>query len=293
VLGTAAGGGLPQWNCACDGCERARAAGTERTQDCLAVSGDGRAWYLVNASPDLRRQVLRTPELAAGPGRRDTPLRGVLLTSAELDHTIGLLSLREAQRLAIYATAPVRQALSGAFPVDDVLTRYTQVDWHPVRCGSPVTLDGGLRATAVALGAKRPRYAADLPGDGPAGDDWVVGYRFGDVHGGGSLVYAPCLAQWSDAFAQAVRGADAVLLDGTFFGPDEMASRAGLTRPAAGMGHLPIRDSLPRLAEHPGPRYRYTHLNNTNPVAHADAAAHAALAAAGAAVATDGELLVI
>jgi pyrroloquinoline quinone biosynthesis protein B len=286
ILGTAAGGGLPQWNCACDGCTRARAAGTERTQDCLAVSGDGRSWYLVNASPDLRRQLLRTPELTPGPGRRDTPLRGVLLTSAELDHTLGLLTLREAQRLAIYATAATRQALSTAFPVDDVLARYTQVDWHTVRCGQPVVLDGGLRATALTLGTKRPRYATNLPGD-----DWVIGYRFTDVHGGGGLVYAPCLAAWSDAFAAGIRGADTVLLDGTFFGPDEMATRAGLPRPASAMGHLPIRDSLPRLAEHPGPHYLYTHLNNTNPLAHPETPQHATLAAAGAAVAAESQLL--
>jgi pyrroloquinoline quinone biosynthesis protein B len=291
VLGTAAGGGLPQWNCACDGCARARAAGTERTGDCLAVSGDGRSWYLVNASPDLRRQVLAAPELAPGPGRRDTPVRGVLLTSAELDHTLGLLSLREAQRLALYATAPVRAALRAAFPVDGVLTRYTSVDWHTVRCGRPMSLEGGLRATALGLGAKRPRYAADLPGTQPPTDDWVIGYRFTDVHGGGNLVYAPCLAAWSDAFTAGVRGAGTVLLDGTFLDADEMAGRTGLPRPAGGMGHLPIRDSLPRLAEHPGPRYLYTHLNNTNPLAHPDSPRHAALAAAGAAVATDGQLL--
>jgi pyrroloquinoline quinone biosynthesis protein B len=292
VLGTAAGGGLPQWNCACEGCQRARADGTGRTQDCLAVSGDGRSWYLVNASPDLRLQLLRTPELAPGPGRRDTPLRGALLTSAELDHTIGLLGLREAQRLALYATAPVRDALREAFPVAAMLAGYAQVDWHTVRCGEPIALHGGLGATAMALGAKRPRYAAEQPGQpGRPGDDWVVGYRFTDVHSGGSLVYAPCLAGWSDGFAAGTAGADVVLLDGTFFDPDEMADRAGLPRPASDMGHLPIRDSLPMLAAQPGPRYLYTHLNNTNPLVHPPTAGHESLAAAGAAVAADGQLL--
>ena len=93
-LGTAAGGGVPQWNCGCPGCGTARAAGVDRTQDSLAVSGDGSAWYLVNASPDLRAQVLAAPELAAPPGTRDTPVRGVLLSTAELDHVIGLPMLR-------------------------------------------------------------------------------------------------------------------------------------------------------------------------------------------------------
>ncbi|GIH15979.1 pyrroloquinoline quinone biosynthesis protein PqqB [Rugosimonospora africana] len=286
VLGTAAGGGLPQWNCACDGCRQARAAGVDRTQDCLAVSGDGRAWYLVNASPDLRTQLLRTPELAPGPGRRDTPLRGVLFTSAELDHTFGLLSLREAGQLTVHATAPVRHALRGAFPLEPVLARYTRTRWETVVCGQAIPLDGGLSVTAIRLSEKSPRYA-----EPHAGDDWVIGYRIDDVHSGSTLLYAPCLAAWTDTLSTAVRDADAVILDGTFYGCDEMATRTGLDRPAAGMGHLPIRDSLPHLAAHAGPRYLYTHLNNTNPLTHPDAPQHAALAEAGAAVATDGQLL--
>ena len=285
VLGTAAGGGLPQWNCACDGCRRARTAGTDRTQDCLAVSGDGRAWYLVNASPDLRTQLLRTPELVPGPGRRDTPLRGVLFTSAELDHTLGLLSLREAGQLTVHATASVRQALRETFPLEPVLAQYTHTRWETVVCGQAIALDGGLSVTAIPLGEKRPRYAE------PDAGDWVVGYRIDDVHSGSALLYAPCLAAWTDTLSAAVRDADAVILDGTFYGRDEMATCTGLDRPAAGMGHLPIRDSLPHLAAHAGPRYLYTHLNNTNPLAHPDVPQHTALAEAGATVANDGQLL--
>jgi pyrroloquinoline quinone biosynthesis protein B len=104
VLGTAAGGGLPQWNCACPGCRTARQAGRALRQDTLAVTGDGRSWYLLNAAPDLR---LDPPELHPGPGLRETPIRGVVLTSAELDHTIGLLTLREASALSVYATPQV------------------------------------------------------------------------------------------------------------------------------------------------------------------------------------------
>ncbi|TML24877.1 MAG: hypothetical protein E6G35_12830, partial [Actinobacteria bacterium] len=210
-LGTAAGGGLPQWNCACTGCTLARRTGVGRTQDCLAITGDGSAWYLVNASPDLRTQLVHAPELAPGPGLRDTPLRGVLFTSAELDHTLGVLTLREAASLDIYATAPVRSALEGPFPVGPILSGYTTVEWHEVVPGQPVALDGGLTVTVVTLGAKRPRYAAGLPGE-----DWVVAYRFVDPATGGVFGYAPCLAQWSDAFASVIEGADAVVLDGTF-----------------------------------------------------------------------------
>ncbi|WP_369182164.1 pyrroloquinoline quinone biosynthesis protein PqqB [Streptomyces sp. Y1] len=284
ILGTTAGGGLPQWNCGCTECTAARRTGSARHQDCLAVSGDGRAWYLVNASPDLRTQLLATPELAPAPGTRDTPLRGALLTSAELDHTLGLLTLREAAGLTIHATAAVRHALHHAFPAGPLLAAYTTADWHTVTPGKPVHLDGGLNAEPFALGGKRPRYAADLP-DGP---DWVTGYRFTEEGGAACAVYAPGLADWTPAMDRAVAGADLVLLDGTFATPDELAARTAGARRSPGMGHLAVRDSLPHLARHPGPRYLYTHLNNTNPLAR-DTPPE--LTAAGAAVAEDGLLI--
>ncbi|MGW6917027.1 pyrroloquinoline quinone biosynthesis protein PqqB [Kitasatospora sp. NPDC054939] len=294
ILGTAAGGGLPQWNCGCPGCTTARdRPHGARGQDCLAVSGDGTAWYLVNASPDLRSQLLATPELAPAPGTRDTPLRGVLLTSGELDHTLGLLTLREAAALDLHATRPVRTALHSAFPVGPLLAPYTKARWHTVPVdGTPVELDGGLRAEALPLGGKRPRYAQDLP-DGDLEDrtDWVVGYRFTDASGGPAAVYAPGLAVWSPALDRAVQGAGAVILDGTFATDDELTTRTAGARTSRGMGHLAVTDSLPLLAHRPGPRYLYTHLNNTNPLAHPDPAARARLAAAGAEVAQDGLLI--
>ncbi|MEE1788235.1 pyrroloquinoline quinone biosynthesis protein PqqB [Streptomyces sp. SP17BM10] len=286
VLGTAAGGGLPQWNCGCAECAAARRTGHARSQDCLAVSGDGRAWYLVNASPDLRTQLLAAPELAPVPGTRDTPLRGVLLTSGELDHTLGLLTLREAAGLTVHATAPVRRALHEAFPVGPLLAAYTRADWHTVTPGEPVELAGGLRAEPFALGGKRPRYAAGLPDHA----DWVTGYRFTEDGGCARAVYAPGLADWTPAVDRAVAGADLVLLDGTFATADELAKRTGGARRSPGMGHLAVRDSLPHLARRPGPRYLYTHLNNTNPLAGHSPPGTADLAAAGAAIAEDGTL---
>ena len=248
-LGTAAGGGVPQWNCACETCERARREGTDRTQDCLAISGDGKAWYLVNASPDLRTQLSRTPELTPGPGVRETPLRGVLLTSAELDHTLGLVTLREGSELAVYATQTVLNAL----PWLPILDHYTRVDRRAVRCGEPFTLDGDLTVTAIALGGKQPRYGVGAPAAG----DWVIALRFVD-RAGRSLIYAPGLA----ANTAEIVDAEVVVLDGTFLTASEIG--AGVS------GHLPIQDSLPLLRSHPGPRYLYTHLNNTNPVCDAD-----------------------
>lgn len=275
VLGTAAGGGLPQWNCACAGCRTARHQGFARTQDCLAVSGDGRAWYLVNASPDLRTQLLAAPELAPGPGPRDTPVRGVLLSTAELDHTLGLLTLREAGGLSVYGSAAVLHALESSFPIRGIMSAYTVLDWHVVAGGETVELDGGLQAQPVPVGTKRPRYAAAAPGD-----EWVLAYRITDPRTGGVLVYAPCLPAWSPRFATAVAGAGCVLVDGTFLDEDELAVAVGGGPTATAMGHLPVVRSLPLLTVHSGHRYHYTHVNNTNPLATAGPAVPAARVAA-------------
>jgi pyrroloquinoline quinone biosynthesis protein B len=259
ILGSAAGGGCPQWNCACAGCLAARAGGVDRTQDSVAVSGDGSAWYLLNASPDIRTQLLAADELRPGPGVRDTPIRGVLLTTAELDHTAGLLSLREARQLTVYA--------GGTVPFAAVLGRYTDLRIRHLPAGEPVPLAGGLSVRSMVVGSKVPRHA-----DGGAGEGWVCALRLRDERTGGSFVYATCLPQWTDAFDDFLRGADLALLDGTFATQDEPAARAGLTRTPREMGHLPIADARPALARHPGTRVLFGHLNNTNPLAVAPAA---------------------
>src|SRR5262249_4508135 len=155
-------------------------------------SGDGSAWYLVNASPDLRTQLLTAPELVPGPGLRDTPLRGVLFTSAELDHTLGILTLREATSLDIYATAPVRAALTGPFPAGPILSQYPTVRWHEVVPGDALLLDGGLAVQAVPLSAKRPRYAAALAGGGaPTVGPGASGTSAAALAGGGAPTVGP------------------------------------------------------------------------------------------------------
>jgi pyrroloquinoline quinone biosynthesis protein B len=302
VLGTAAGGGWPQWNCACATCDAARRERIGRTQDCVAVSGDGTAWYLLNASPDLRAQLLATPELTPK-RRRETPLRGVLLSTAELDHTLGLLTLREADHLTVYASAPVLAALATSFPVQRIVAGYATWRWQRIVPGTPVALDGGLDTLAIPIGSKRPRYADASDNDASDNDasdndDWVVAYRIHDPRTGGVLLYAPCLPAWTDAIASAVAGgagpsntagADLVLLDGTFLHEDEMVRATGHGPPASAMGHLPVTASLPLLPRDPDRRYRYTHLNNTNPLATPDAGELAPLASTGAGVAADGD----
>ncbi|GAA0530913.1 coenzyme PQQ synthesis protein B [Saccharopolyspora subtropica] len=281
VLGTAAGGGLPQWNCGCRSCLHARETGQWRTQDCLAVSGDDATWFLVNAAPDLRTQLLTTPELQPPPGTRRTPIAGVLLSTAELDHALGLVTLREAEQLRLYATAAVHRALE---PVTGMISAYTDLRQEVVT--GELELPGGLTARATGVGEKRPRYAAGL-----AGRDWVVAYRFTDTATGRSLVYAPCLPDWNAAFAEVVDGADVVLLDGTFFTEDELTRTSGRDRPARSMGHLPVCASLPEIARRPRTRFMFTHLNNTNPLAHPDSPELAEVHAAGAGVAADGQLV--
>jgi pyrroloquinoline quinone biosynthesis protein B len=268
LLGTAAGGGCPQWNCACRLCT---AGLPPRTQDCVAVSADGAGWYLLNCSPDIRAQILSTPALRAGPGPREIPVRGVLLTDAELDHSLGLLMLREAGGLPVWAPDAVLRAIS---PFRQIIDGYGGWDWLP-----PADLPG-LRVTVLPVSDKRPKYASAQ--DGP----WVVAYRIEDLATGGVLVYAPCLKSWPPGFDSFVEGASLVLLDGTFYAPDEMAGVGGPDQLA--MGHLPITASLARITARPGPRWAFTHLNNTNPVLDPASAEHAAVLAGGASLPPDG-----
>ncbi|KDN23265.1 pyrroloquinoline quinone biosynthesis protein PqqB [Amycolatopsis rifamycinica] len=266
LLGTAAGGGCPQWNCACRLCTSGR---PPRTQDCVAISADGAGWYLLNCSPDIRAQLLGTPELRAGPGPRETPLRGVLLTDAELDHVLGLLMVRESGGLPVWAPPA---ALSALAPLRAIVDGYGDWTWS-----SSVAIPG-LRVDVLPVSDKRPKYAfSDSAGP------WVVAYRISDPATGGVLVYAPCLRSWPPGFDEFVADASLVLLDGTFYAPDEMAGVGGPDQLA--MGHLPITATLPRIA---GRRWAFTHLNNTNPVLDPASPEHAAVLAAGASLPADG-----
>jgi pyrroloquinoline quinone biosynthesis protein B len=289
LLGTAAGGGVPQWNCACAHCRSARSGVTPpRTQDCLAISADGASWYLVNVSPDIRFQLLSCPELAPGPGPRETALRGVLLTDGELDHTLGLLQLKEAPGLCVWAPETVLATL----PAREIIAHYQSWEWIPASSGVDMS---GLDVEVFGVGSKRPKYAASNTVDGPA----VVAYRITDPGTGGRLVYAPCLASWPPGFDEFCTGADCVILDGSFHGADEMTSstHGRVATPAQrAMGHLPMAGpagSLVRIRRSPGIRWIYTHLNNTNPVLAPESAEHVAMRAAGAEIVADGTELVL
>lgn len=303
VLGTAAGGGLPQWNCACPGCTGARAHPERRRRHAaLAVHAGEDRWYLVNATPDIGDQIEAVPALRPGaPGdTRRTPVAGVVLTDAELDHTLGLARLREARDgVEVLATAPVRDAVREGLRLDTLLEPYTRVRWRDLPRGRAVPLDGGpgihgdgsgIHVGAVPISDKRPRYAA---GTGPDTGTWSVALRLTEPATGRTVLYAPSLAVWSDAFDEAARTADCVIVDGTFWDEDEPV-RAGFTaRTATAMGHLPIAGptgTAHRLARLPG-RVLYTHLNNTNPLGDPDAEQYKVLAERGLEVAADGMVI--
>ncbi|MDX5569760.1 pyrroloquinoline quinone biosynthesis protein PqqB [Streptomyces sp. ID05-04B] len=294
VLGTAAGGGVPQWNCACSGCSGARARPERRRRHAsLAVRADQGRWYLVNATPDIGDQIEAHPVLHPGPGPRQTPVAGVVLTDAELDHTLGIARLREAESLEILATGPVRQVLQDRLRLGEVLGPYTALTWRELPCHSTRLLSvdasvpsgGGVRISAVPVSGKRPRYADDAPDD----DRWVVALHLYDTATGRSAVYAPAVAVWSDALHQVAAEADCVIVDGTFW-DDEEPRRTGISsRTATGMGHLPIDGpgGTAGILATLSARCLYTHLNNTNPLVDPTTAQHKRLAGLGIEVADD------
>ncbi|MFI0355790.1 pyrroloquinoline quinone biosynthesis protein PqqB [Actinomadura sp. 9N407] len=295
ILGTAAGGGVPQWNCACPGCAAARAdPRLRRRHASLAVEADAGRWYVVNATPDLGEQIEECPPLRPGPARRHTPVAGVILTDAELDHTLGLPRLREAPTLRIIATDTVREALCGGLRLDRVLAPYAGLSWATLPHEAPEALDGGpLEIQGITVSGKRPRYAADLDAE-PAGDAWVVALRIRDRRDGKALVYAPALAAWPAGLDRALHDADCVFIDGTFW-DDEEPRRSGFSqRTAVEMGHLPITGpdgTAERLAALPAARRLYTHLNNTNPLVDPADGGHRRLAAMGIDVAREREVI--
>ncbi|KUF14516.1 pyrroloquinoline quinone biosynthesis protein PqqB [Streptomyces silvensis] len=297
VLGTAAGGGLPQWNCACPGCAGARAHPERRRRHaCLALRAGPDRWYVVNATPDIGEQIEGCPDLLPAPGpaadTRRSPLAGVVLTDAELDHTLGIARLREARDgFDVLATAPVTGAVRDRLGLGAVLGPYTKVRWRELT-GTARELDDGSTVTvsAVPVSAKRPRYAS---GTGPEAPVWSVALRLRDTAGGRTVLYAPALAAWTDAFEAAAREADVLFVDGTFW-DDEEPRRSGFgTDTATGMGHLPVTGpggTADRLARLPG-RCLYTHLNNTNPLGDPGAEQHRHLADLGLEVARDGMVI--
>ena len=287
VLGSAAGGGSPQWNCGCPVCAAVRSRpGAGRTQSSVAVSADRRRWFLINASPDVRTQIEAFPGLHPHDGDRTTPLEAVLLTDAELDHTLGLLLLREARRLRLYATPAVHGTLCDGSGVLRTLERYCPVEWRAVVPGAGAPLTDGLSARAFDVPtAKRDRFGSG------ADHGRVVGYRLTDERTGGTLVYLPGVQALTPAVRAEIGGCDCLLIDGTCWSDDELV-RLGLAgRTSREMGHLPIDGPDGSLAQLPPlgvGRTIFIHMNNTNPILLDDAPERRVVEERGMEVAMDG-----
>jgi pyrroloquinoline quinone biosynthesis protein B len=295
VLGAAAGGGFPQWNCNCRNCDGLR-KGTlraqARTQSSIAVSANGTDWVLFNASPDLLAQIKAFPELQPGRSLRDTAIRAVVLMDAQIDHTTGLLMLREGKPLEIYCTDMAREDMTSGNPLFNVLGHYCGVNWHrvPTTTGNRFEIAGatGLSFTAVPLKSNAPPYS-------PHRDKTVegdnIGMRITDERSGKVFFYAPGLGEIEPHLAPHLAQADCLMVDGTFWTDDEMVGLGISKKRARDIGHLPQSGPggmIEVLKPLKASRKVLIHINNTNPILDDDSPQRRTLAQAGIEVAFDG-----
>ena len=296
VLGSAAGGGFPQWNCNCRNCSGLRNGtlrAVARTQSSIAVAGaDAAAWALVNASPDILAQLRAHRELQPARAARDTAIAGVVLVDAQIDHTTGLLMLRESTRpLAIWCTDAAYADLTGGNPIFKVLGHYCGIDRRRVdEAGGEFAVEGvaGVTWRALAVASKPAPYSPHR-GAPVAGDN--VALVIGDRASGKTAIYAPGLGALEPAIWSALEAAACVLVDGTFWSDDEMIAQGLSRKRARDLGHLPqsgpggMLEALARLPR--ATRKILIHVNNTNPILDEDSPERAALTRAGVEVASD------
>ncbi|MCR9146043.1 MAG: pyrroloquinoline quinone biosynthesis protein PqqB [Rhodobacteraceae bacterium] len=287
ILGAAAGGGLPQWNCGCENCNLARAGKIpSQTQSSLAITANGTSWAVLNASPDIRQQFADASPLHPS-DLRSLPLEAVLVTNGDIDHVAGLLTLREMQPFTLYATTGIHEVLAQN-PMFDALNA-SVVTRTSIALDTPFELVPGLTATLYAVPGKVPLYLegdevqTDLMGDQTVG----VELRTADkvVH------YIPGCALLNDALASRLQGADLLFFDGTLWQDDEMV-RAGLSQKTGKrMGHMSMSGEDGSIAAFSGLEIGqkvYVHMNNTNPVLRPDSSEKARAEAAGWTIGQDG-----
>jgi pyrroloquinoline quinone biosynthesis protein B len=298
ILGSAAGGGFPQWNCGCRNCQALRAGtfqGKSRTQTQIAITNDGQSWFLLNASPDLRQQIEATPALHPRKNGRDSPIAGVLLTSVDLDQIAGLLSLRELQPFRIYCTASIRRILCEDNSVFAMLNRVSQqVVWTDITPGErfgPTTISGqesGLLCETFSLHSRYPMYVAQSAGLSP--QEASLGLIVGSSSGP-RMAYLPALPEIDDRLLERLQAVDLLLFDGTFWSDDELIKVQGTGATAREMGHIPVSSavgSLQKLRLLQRPRKIFVHVNNTNPMLDESSPEYREVRAAGWEVAEDG-----
>jgi pyrroloquinoline quinone biosynthesis protein B len=271
LLGTAAGGGSPQWNCSCHICNLCRKEPyivTPRFQLQAAVTENNHGWFLLNASPDLRFQIEANPELqpAHARGRRNTPIQGIVLTSADLDQTIGLLLLREFQPLTVYATALVRQVLE-ANSFFKMLHRVpNQLTWIEIATNESFALgNSGIVCTPIPLAGDLPFYAREF-GPSKAGEASLGLLLEIDGH---RVAYTPSVPEITDELRAIYASCDTILIDGTFWSDAELNRTHAGTPLARAIGHVPMSGddgTIALLSDLQVAQKLFVHINNTNPV---------------------------
>ncbi|HKV53106.1 MAG TPA: pyrroloquinoline quinone biosynthesis protein PqqB [Candidatus Binataceae bacterium] len=295
VLGAAAGGGFPQWNCNCRNCDGLRAGrinARARTQSSIAVSAGGSDWALINVSPDILAQIKARPQLQPARTVRDTGVKAVVLVDSQIDHTVGLAMLREGAQLGVYCTRSVYEDLTTGNPILRMLESYCGVDWHEIRASPDATfrISGidGIEFSALPVTSKAPPYSPHR--EAPRPDDNIA-LMMTDVATGRRVFYAPGLAAIEPVVWAWMSRADCLLVDGSFWTDDEMI-RLGVGRKHAHeMGHLALAGDhgmISWLGRLPRARRILIHINNTNPILDEDSPEHRELERAGIEVAYDG-----
>jgi pyrroloquinoline quinone biosynthesis protein B len=298
ILGSAAGGGFPQWNCGCRNCRAVRAGtfqGKSRTQTQVALTNDGQSWFLLNASPDLRQQIEATPALHPRKHGRDSPIAGVLLTGGDLDQITGLLSLRELQPFRIYCTASIRRILRENNDIFAMLNRVPQqVVWTDIRPGERFCLSGvsrqdsGLHCETLSLHSRYPMYVGESAKLSP--QEASLGVIVG-VSSGPRMGYLPAVPEIDGSLLERLETVDVLLFDGTFWSDDELIKVLGSGATARQMGHIPVSSevgTLQKLKALRRPRKIFVHVNNTNPMLDESSPEHREVRAAGWEIAEDG-----
>ncbi len=299
VLGSGAGGGFPQWNCNCRNCHGVRhktIKATPRTQSSIAVSTDDRNWLLFNTSPDILAQLHAFPEIQPKEGVRDTGIKAIMLIDSQIDHTTGLLMLREGKPLDVYCTDMVKQDLSTGFPVFKMLEDYCTVNHHPIPCdGSSFTIPGieDLRFYTHALKSKAPPYSPHRH-DPHEGDN--VGVIIEQISTGKKVYYSPGLGEIEPHVFAAMQETDCVMVDGTFWTDDEMPSQNISPKRAREIGHLPQSGEggmIEVLNKVKNTRKILIHINNTNPILDEDSEQRKILDTVGIEVSYDGMEIIL
>jgi len=300
ILGSAAGGGFPQWNCNCGNCRSVRERkflGKARTQTQVAVSDDGRAWFLLNASPDLRMQIEQSAALQPNGSTRSSPINAVVLTSVDIDQIAGLLSLRELQRFRIYSTPSLRRILRDDNSIFGMLNRAPQqVSWMDMAVGPEFVLlrisgeDSGLLCRAISVGDRYPVYVSQRLASSLRASEAQVGLVI-TGSSGKRLAYLPAVPAISAELLELLQHVDVVLFDGTFWSDDELLRVQGSGATAREMGHVPVsgpQGSLELLKPLRRARKVFLHINNTNPMLNESGPEYRALTASGWQLAEDG-----